>query len=158
MAIIGTLPNVIANGQLEDADPVMADFQFIVSEVNANAASNQVANVVAEREAVVALSNTNAANVLNWNRGGTATLTVTGTSATISFTNLPNGVAGWMTLKIVNGGLCSGGVLSGLIPVPTLLTPGGAAVTLTVAGNDRISLYCDDGATVEVLGTALDVK
>ena len=37
MAIIGTLPNNIQNGQLGDAVPVMADFNFIVSEVNANA-------------------------------------------------------------------------------------------------------------------------
>lgn len=38
MAIIGTLPNIIANGQAIDAVPVMADFNWIVSQVNANAA------------------------------------------------------------------------------------------------------------------------
>ena len=37
MAIIGTLPNNIQNGQLADAVPVMADFNFIVNQVNANA-------------------------------------------------------------------------------------------------------------------------
>jgi hypothetical protein len=37
MAIIGTLPNNIQNGQLEDATPLMADFNFIVNQVNANA-------------------------------------------------------------------------------------------------------------------------
>lgn len=38
MAIIGALPNNIQNGQLADAVPVMADFNFIVNQVNANAA------------------------------------------------------------------------------------------------------------------------
>lgn len=37
MAIIGTLPNNIQDGQVADAVPVMADFNFIVSQVNANA-------------------------------------------------------------------------------------------------------------------------
>jgi hypothetical protein len=37
MAIIGTLPNNIQDGQAVDASPVMADFNFIVNQVNANA-------------------------------------------------------------------------------------------------------------------------
>src|SRR5258708_40116652 len=37
MAIIGTIPNTISNGQAVDATPVMADFNFIVNQVNANA-------------------------------------------------------------------------------------------------------------------------
>lgn len=37
MPIIGTLPNTISNGQAVDATPVMADFNFIVNQVNANA-------------------------------------------------------------------------------------------------------------------------
>jgi hypothetical protein len=37
MTIIGTLPNTISNGQAVDATPVMADFNFIVNQVNANA-------------------------------------------------------------------------------------------------------------------------
>ncbi len=37
MPIIGTLPNNIQNGQTVDATPVMADFNFIVNQVNANA-------------------------------------------------------------------------------------------------------------------------
>lgn len=37
MAIIGALPNNITNGQAVDANPVMADFNFIVNQVNANA-------------------------------------------------------------------------------------------------------------------------
>jgi hypothetical protein len=37
MPIIGTLPNNIQNGQTVDAAPLMADFNFIVNQVNANA-------------------------------------------------------------------------------------------------------------------------
>lgn len=37
MTIIGALPNSIQNGQSVDANPVMADFNFIVNQVNANA-------------------------------------------------------------------------------------------------------------------------
>lgn len=37
MPIIGTLPNNIQNGQAVDANPVMADFNYIVNQVNANA-------------------------------------------------------------------------------------------------------------------------
>jgi len=37
--IIGAFPNTIVNGQLIDATPVMADFNWILSQVNANAAA-----------------------------------------------------------------------------------------------------------------------
>lgn len=36
MSIIGPLPNIIQNGQVIDAVPVMADFNYIISQVNAN--------------------------------------------------------------------------------------------------------------------------
>jgi hypothetical protein len=36
MSIIGTLPNNIQDGQAVDASPVMADFNYIVNQVNAN--------------------------------------------------------------------------------------------------------------------------
>ena len=42
MPIIGALPFTIANGQLEDAVPVMANYNAIVAAVNANAAANGV--------------------------------------------------------------------------------------------------------------------
>jgi hypothetical protein len=40
MTIIGTLPNNIQDGQVADAAPIMADFNFIVNQVNANALQN----------------------------------------------------------------------------------------------------------------------
>lgn len=42
--IVGPLPNVISNGQLEDAVPVMANLNWIINQVNANA---QAAGLVA---------------------------------------------------------------------------------------------------------------
>lgn len=39
MAIIGALPSILTNGTTADATQVMADFNFIVSQVNANAAA-----------------------------------------------------------------------------------------------------------------------
>lgn len=36
--IVGTIPNNIQNGQVEDAVPVMANFNWIINQVNANAA------------------------------------------------------------------------------------------------------------------------
>lgn len=109
-----------------------------------------------EREAIQALANGNASNTMNWSAGGVSTLTVTGTSCTIVHTNLPNAAGGWMILKLVNGGLCSGGLLANLIS--GIKTPGAGAISLTASGKDRIALYCDDGATVEVLGVSKDVR
>ncbi|MGK8202891.1 hypothetical protein ACRS8P_29280 [Burkholderia cenocepacia] len=37
MAIIGTLPNILTNGTTADASQVMADLNYIVNQVNANA-------------------------------------------------------------------------------------------------------------------------
>ena len=45
MSIVGALPNNIINGQPIDAIPVMADFNWIANQVNANAAG--LAGVVA---------------------------------------------------------------------------------------------------------------
>ena len=45
ITIIGPLPNNIQNGQVEDAVPVMANFNWIVSQVNANVAASLPVNV-----------------------------------------------------------------------------------------------------------------
>ena len=37
-AIVGTLPNILANGQTADAVPLMADLNHLVNQINANAA------------------------------------------------------------------------------------------------------------------------
>ena len=46
--IVGSLPNNIANGQVMDAGPVMANFNWLMNQVNANAASLAGANVFAQ--------------------------------------------------------------------------------------------------------------
>lgn len=56
MAIIGTLPNVIANGQALDATPVMADFNWILSQVNSNAAQLAGANTFTGLQSGIAAS------------------------------------------------------------------------------------------------------
>lgn len=53
--IIGALPNNIVDGQVIDAVPVMADFSFIVAQVNANAAST--ADLAATNANVTAIQN-----------------------------------------------------------------------------------------------------
>lgn len=52
MAIVGTLPNIISDGQLVDAVPVMADFTWIVNQVNANAAQDSGVVHLAGTEAI----------------------------------------------------------------------------------------------------------
>ena len=46
--IIGSLPDNIANGQVMDAGPLMANFNWLMNQVNANAASLSGANVFAQ--------------------------------------------------------------------------------------------------------------
>jgi hypothetical protein len=98
-----------------------------------------------ERETVQALSNGNAANTLNWAAGGMATLTVTGASCTIAHSNLPSGVVGYQTVKLVNAGLASA-LFSGL------KWPSGTPVAFTASGTDLLTLMCHDGSNVYVVG------
>lgn len=72
--IIGALPNNIANGQAVDAVPVMADFNWILSQVNANAAT---------ATSVATLQNT----VSSWGplTAWTPTLSFGGSSAGITY-------------------------------------------------------------------------
>jgi hypothetical protein len=103
------------------------------------------ASVAYEREAKVAKGNISSSTAIDWAAGGLQTMTVTGSGATLTHSNLPNGVVGFVTLDVTNGGVAS-----------SLLTgckfPGGAAPSLTASGRDIISLMCHDGATVNVVG------
>ena len=44
--IVGALPYNIVDGQIIDAVPVMGNFNFIASQVNANAASGSIPNAL----------------------------------------------------------------------------------------------------------------
>lgn len=117
--------------------------------------ASQAANAVAitggsvsctyEREAKVAKGNISTSTAIDWAAGGLQTMTVTGSGATLTHSNLPNGVCGFVTLDVTNGGVAS-----------SLLTgckfAGGAAPTLTASGRDIISLMCHDGSTVNLVG------
>jgi hypothetical protein len=108
------------------------------------------ASVTIEREAKTALGNVSGSTSINWNSGGLFTATVTGSSGAFTHSNLPNGVVGYVTLEVTNGGLASS--------LLTAQKPGGAALSWTSSGKDIVTLMCHDGSTVEVVGFSKDVK
>ena len=107
--------------------------------------STSTASLTYEREAKVAKGSISGSTAIDWAAGGLQTVTVTGAGATLTHSNLPSGVVGFVTLDVTNGGLAT-----------SLLTgckfAGGAAPSLTSSGRDIISLMCHDGATVNVVG------
>jgi hypothetical protein len=71
MAVVNPLPYTIQNGQAVDAVPVMANFNQIVSNVNANAAP-----VAGNASQTFAVANATAASqAVNWAQAGTQVLT-----------------------------------------------------------------------------------
>ena len=56
MSIIGSLPSTISNGDAVDAVPVMADFNYIVSQVNANSAVNSNISGVSGTASAISLT------------------------------------------------------------------------------------------------------
>lgn len=112
---------------------------------NAVAITGGSASVTYEREAKVVKGNVSSSTAIDWAAGGLQTLTVTGAGGTLTHSNLPNGVCGYVTLDVTNGGVAT-----------SLLTgckfAGGAAPSLTASGRDLISLMCHDGSTVNVVG------
>lgn len=116
-----------------------------IQNANAVAITGGSASVTYEREAKVAKGSISGSTAIDWAAGGLQTITVTGAGATLTHSNLPSGVAGYVTLDVTNGGLAT-----------SLLTgckfAGGAAPSLTSSGRDIISLLCHDGSTVNVVG------
>jgi hypothetical protein len=115
------------------------------------AITTSTASLTYEREAKVAKGNISTSTAIDWAAGGLQTATVTGAGATLTHSNLPSGVVGFVTLDVTNGGLAT-----------SLLTgckfAGGSAPSLTASGRDVISLMCHDGSTVSVVGVIKDVK
>jgi hypothetical protein len=114
-----------------------------MSTQNANGVAiiDGAATLAKYRDKLQALVNGNAANALDWNAGGFFTLTATGASCSVSHSNLPNGSIGYMTGKIVNGGLASA-LFSGV------KWPGGSAPAFSASGTDFVTLMCHDGSNV----------
>lgn len=108
--IVGTLPNNIANGAAIDAIPVMADFNWIVSQVNANAAPSSLVGTVSSLQAQVnALGGLSTwTPSVNFN-GGTTGLSYAANGQLGFYTTLGSFVFFMAMLNVVKGS--SGGVL-----------------------------------------------
>lgn len=104
-----------------------------------------------EREASINKGNISGSTSIDWSAGGHQFMTVTGAGATLTHANLPNAVVGFVTLEVTNGGLATS-LLTGCKFV------GGVAPVFTNPGKDFVTLMCRDGATVNVVGFAKDVK
>lgn len=117
---------------------------------NAVAISGGYASLAYEREAKIAKGNVSGSTAVDWAASGLCTLTVTNAAATLTWSNLPSGVVGYMTLEVTNGAIATS--------LFTAQKPGGTALSWTNPGKDIVTLMCHDGATVEVVGFAKDVK
>lgn len=105
------------------------------------------AELTRERETKVALGSITASTAVDWNAGGLFTVTAGGSGAALTWSNLPNGKVGWITIEITNGG-----VATSLFPAGTKWI--GSAPTLQASGVDVVSGYCHDGSTVTFSGGA----
>lgn len=125
MAIIGTLPNNIQDGQVADAVPVMADFNFIVSQVNANAqpiATPSVGSLV---------------SVQVFSTVGTATYTA-------------NPLANSVVVEILGGGAAGSGAVATGASQASAAGPGGAGGyirTRITAGFNGVTVTVGAGGT-----------
>ena len=92
MPIVGTLPNNIQDGQIADAVPVMANYQWIIDQVNANAASTAYVNTQIAA-AVATLGPAGGNTQLQFNNsgafGGSALLVWDGNNVTIGNPSSP---------------------------------------------------------------------
>lgn len=114
MSIIGTLPNTLTNGTPADATQVMADLNFIVSQVNTNAAPNSGGSITATSITTTQLSTgqlnggplagfrnriINGAMTVDQRHGGTAYTPLVATGYTIDRWRYLEGVTGATTYQ-----------------------------------------------------------
>jgi hypothetical protein len=154
MPIIGTLPNNIQDGQVADAVPVMADFNFIVNQVNANAQplntpqagtllNIQVSQVSGTYTATVGTNSVIVVLVGGGGAGGGSTATnagqisvgAGGNSGAMAIGRLVSGFSG-QSYTIGAGGTPTtggGGGNGGASTFLTLTAPGGAGGNLSSA-------------------------
>jgi len=150
MAIINPLPNSIANGQTEDATPLMANFNAIVSNVNANAAAayggtltNPVLNQPTVNGSGGTLTLPNGPDTLV---SRTSTDTLTNKTLTSPVINTPtiNGSGGALTLPAGPATLLTtaGGNLTGAINATpyTVIVPGAGSNNIQGINSDKIWL------------------
>ena len=113
---------------------------------NAVAITGGTASLTYEREAKVAKCSITGSTALDWATAGLFTLTTTGTGATLTHTNLPSGVVGYITVDAT------------ITTAPTSLFTGvkwagGSVPTFSAGTRAVVTLMCHDGATVN--GSAL---
>lgn len=106
-----------------------------------------------EREKTTVLGNLNASQAINFKAQGVVTVTVTGSSATFTYSNLPpggnGGMSGGLLFKVTNGGLATN--LFGSAKKPS-------GFSLSTSGTDWVALMCVDGSTPEVTGVTKAVS
>jgi len=113
---------------------------------SAVAITGGTASLTYEREAKVAKGSITGSTALDWATAGLFTLTTTGTGATLTHTNLPSGVVGYITVDAT------------ITTAPTSLFTGvkwagGSVPTFGAGTRAVVTLMCHDGATVN--GSAL---
>lgn len=102
-----------------------------------------------ERETKVALGNVSGSIALDWATCGVVTATITAAGGAFTHANLPNGVVGYLTIDLTNGGVAT----SGSTLFAGVKWAGGTVPTFSASGRDIVTLFCHDGATVS--GTML---
>ena len=103
------------------------------------------------REAKVAKGSISGSTAIDWATAGLFTMTVTGAGATLTHSNKPNGVVGYVQLDITNGGLATS-LLTGC------KSTAGTLPVLTASGRDIVRLMCHDGSIVTVVDEWIDVS
>jgi hypothetical protein len=165
MAIIGALPNTISNGQAIDAVPVMADFNWIVTQTNANAAAIAATNVFTAVQKGVAANDPAAfptasqvqTSAFNWCgvAGGTANaLTLTPSPAITSYT--PGSIFTFQAGATPNSGATTVAI-SGLTTL-AVQVGGAACVGGEIAANKWYYLLVDaSGTTVQLISLSISI-
>lgn len=111
------------------------------------AITGATASLTYEREARTQKGTLSASTPLDWAAAGCYTATINGTGAAFTFQNLPNGVAGFLTLDLTNPGVATT-LFSGV------KWQSGSYPSFTAAGRDVVTLFCHDGTVV----TGMHVK
>jgi hypothetical protein len=165
MAIIGALPNTISNGQAIDAVPVMADFNWIVTQTNANAAAIAATNVFTAVQKGVAANDPAAfptasqvqTGAFNWCgvAGGTLNaLTLTPSPAITAYT--PGSTFIFQAGATPNSGAATVAI-SGLTTLAVQVS-GAACVGGEIAANKWYSLFVDaSGTTAQLVSLSLTI-
>lgn len=130
--IVGTLPNNIQNGQTEDAVPVMANYNWIVNQVNANAAALTLTPQLAGTNTFTAPNTFSVGATF----GGAITQTPSATIYQWAQWN-PSDIAGTLTSASSAG---AGGVVASNY-MSEATGSGTTTLTFTKAGNYKVDLF-----------------